>query len=299
MLDDHAFAVCLTHDVDRPYKTYQAPYYALVNRDPSQLRSLLSRGRPYWQFEEIMALEDDLGVRSTFFFLNEQNLFRDKSPREWLRPANWKHFVGRYEITDPAIADVIRELDAGGWEVGLHGSYESPDDPVRLREEKSQLERILGHEITGGRQHYLRLTRPDTWEIHRELGLRYDASLGSTDEVGFRHGYGLLRPFDDEFAVFPLTAMEVALLGPETDLESARERGYELLREAERNDAVATLLWHPRFFNEDEFGGYRQLYVDLVEYAQERNAWVGSCTEFLRRVDESNELERKPVRERP
>lgn len=32
--DSHEFVLSLTHDVDRPYKTFQAPYYALINRDP-------------------------------------------------------------------------------------------------------------------------------------------------------------------------------------------------------------------------------------------------------------------------
>jgi peptidoglycan/xylan/chitin deacetylase (PgdA/CDA1 family) len=285
VLGEYEFAVCLTHDVDRPYKTYQGPYYAVTDRDLSQLRSLFSSNRPYWQFEEIMALEEDLGVRSTFFFLNERNLFREKPLREWVHPTNWKLFAGRYDLTDDEIIDVIRKLDAGGWEIGLHGSYESYDDPDRLRTEKETLERVLGKPITGGRQHYLRLDRPRTWEIHRDIGMQYDASLGSTDRYGFQHGYGLRRPFDDAFVVFPLTAMEVALMERDMDLGTAVERGRTLLREARRNDAVATLLWHPRFFNEDEFDGYRRLYVDLVEYAQDLGAWVGPCETLLRRTD--------------
>ena len=133
-MTDREFAVCLTHDVDRPYKTFQAPYDALRERDPSQLRPLVTGDQPYWQFEELLALESELGVRSSFYFLNEQQLFRDKHPREWLSPRNWMLFTGRYELTDPAIVDLIADLEAGGWEVGLHGSYESADDRARLRE---------------------------------------------------------------------------------------------------------------------------------------------------------------------
>lgn len=285
MFDDHEFAVCLTHDVDRPYKTYQAPYYAITRCDPSQLLSLFTSSQPYWQFEEIMSLEDELGVRSTFFFLNEQNLLRDKPPREWFHPENWKLFMGRYEITDEEIVDVIRKLDAGGWEIGLHGSYESYDDCDRLRKEKTALERVLGDDVVGGRQHYLRLDRPKTWEIHQEVGLRYDASLGSTNRQGFQHEYDLRRPFDDEFVVFPLTVMEVSLLSSDTDIKMAIERGRSLLREARRNNGVVTLLWHPRFFNPVEFPGYRRLYVDLVEYAQELGAWIGPCRALVDRLD--------------
>lgn len=278
MLEDHEFALCLTHDVDRPYKTFQAPYYALKERDPSHLQSLVSSERPYWQFEEIMELEEELGVRSSFYFLNERCLMRDKKLREWTTPENWKLFTGRYDITNDEIVDVIQTLDQGGWEVGLHGSYESYTDLERLCYEKETLESILGHEVIGGRQHYLNLERPKTWEYHREIGLQYDASLGSSSECGFQYGYQPLRPFDDEFVVFPLNVMEVAITNEDFDL--ARRRLNNLMAEAAEHGAIMTVLWHPRFFNEDEFPGYGSLYRWLIQTAQDRQAWVGPCKEL-------------------
>ena len=280
MLEDHEFALCLTHDVDRVYKTFQAPYYAVRDRDPSHLRSLTSSERPYWQFEEIMELEEELGVRSSFYFLTERDLFRDKGPRDWVNPTKWKLFAGRYDVRDEEFVDMIRTLDEGGWEVGLHGSYESYDDPERLRYEKETLEEVVGHEIAGGRQHYLNLNEPETWEYHREIGLQYDASLGSSTDFGFQHGYDPIRPFDDEFVVFPLTAMEVTLMN-NTDGRSPTEAGRELMRTAAKENAIVTLLWHPRFFNDDEFPGYRTLYSELVQFAQDQGAWIGPCRDLL------------------
>ncbi|MWV40042.1 polysaccharide deacetylase family protein [Natrialba sp. INN-245] len=275
MLEDYEFALCLTHDVDRVYKTFQSPFYAVRDRDPSHLRSLVSSEQPYWQFEEIMELEEELGVRSSFYFLTEKDLFRDKGPRDWVKPKNWKLFAGRYDITNEELVDVIRSLDQGGWEVGLHGSYESYTDPERLQYEKETLEDIVGHEITGGRQHYLNLNEPETWEYHRKIGLQYDASLGSTSEFGFQHAHKPVRPFNDEFVVFPLTAMEVAVM--DGGLEVAKKRVERLLEKAVEQHAVITVLWHPRFFNDDEFPGYRQLYRWLIRNAQKRDAWIGSC----------------------
>ncbi|WP_226007298.1 polysaccharide deacetylase family protein [Natrinema salinisoli] len=274
--DDSAFALCLTHDVDRPYKGLRSLYYAMRERPGYHLRTALSSSNPYWQFDEIMALEEALNVRSAFYVLNEQHLLADRSVREWLSPANWVQHLGRYDITAPDIVDVVRELDAGGWEVGLHGSYHSADDPNRLREEKTALEDVLGRSVTGGRQHYLRLSVPETWEYHRAIGLAYDASLGSSTDCGFHAGYRPVRPFDDDFLVFPLTIMEQALPDPGTDFEAARETCERLLTEAAENDAVMTVLWHPRYFNEREFPGYRALYRWLIERALELGAWVGS-----------------------
>lgn len=286
MLEDHEFALCLTHDVDRVYKTFQAPYYAIKECDPSHLKSLVTSERPYWQFEEIMELEEELGVRSSFHFLNEQHLFRDKGPIDWLKPKNWKLYTGRYDITDEEIVDVIRTLDDGGWEIGLHGSFESYADLERLRFEKGTLEDIVGHEVIGGRQHYLNLNEPETWEYHREIGLQYDASLGSSSEFGFRNGYEPIRPFDDSFVVFPLTLMECAILNESTDPESAWKDCKSLLEEAQEYGAIMTVLWHPRFFNLNEFPGYRELYRRLVSTAQDMDAWIGPCGDCYEQLSE-------------
>lgn len=270
--DGYDFALCLTHDVDRPYKTYQSLYYAVTERDASHLRSLLPGRNPYWSFEEIMRLEDELGVRSSFNFLDEQYLFTDRPVSDWVDPDSWMLYTGRYSITDPRIVQLIHELDGGDWEIGLHGSYESYRDPERLRAEKLRLESILGRSVPGIRQHHLNLDVPETWKHHREIGLSYDTSLGSASEYGFEHGYGIRRPFDDSFVVFPLTIMELTL--PVSDFERASAECERLLAEANEHAAVMTALWHPRFFCADT-PEYEPLYRQLIEQALEMDAWVG------------------------
>ncbi|MFC3476450.1 polysaccharide deacetylase family protein [Halobacterium litoreum] len=278
--DGHEFALLLTHDVDRPYKTYQSLFYALTQPEKRRyhLSSLLPGVNPYWQFENAMAVERDLGVRSAFYFLDEQPL-RERPVRDWLSMDGWRLYGGRYSLSDPRIRDLIAALDDGGWEVGLHGSYESYRDRDRLRDEQATVEAALGSEVTGGRQHYLNLA-PETWRHQRALGLRYDASLGSSDDYGFDHGYGVRRPFDDDFAVFPLTAMEQALPDPGRDYDAAWAACEDLLEEARDNDAVATVLWHPRHFSHRDFPGYLRLYRALVERALDLGAWVGPPGEF-------------------
>ncbi|MGQ4556061.1 polysaccharide deacetylase family protein [Halobellus sp. GM3] len=286
---DHDFALCLTHDVDRPYKTYQAPYYAVTERDPSHLASLLPGRNPYWSFGRIKAIESDLGVRSAFYFLDEQSLFTDRPRRELLDPNAWMLYAGRYEITDPQIVDLVRDLDAGGWEIGLHGSYESYADRDRLRAEKRAVESVLGREVRGIRQHHLNLQVPDTWAHQAAIGLSYDTSLGSSTDYGFQYGYGVRRPFDDAFVAFPLTAMEIAL-PIESDPERAWDVCESLLREARENAAVMSVLWHPRFFCEDT-PAYGPIYRRLIERALELDAWVGPPGELYDTLDHADPLD--------
>ena len=268
------FALCLTHDVDRPYKTYQAIADAAAGR-PGALVDLARGRNSYWQFGSIRRLEESLGVRSSFYFLSARHLLRDRPVHEWLRPRYVLEYLGRYDLTAPEVASEIHILDEGGWEVGLHGSYDSYDDRDRLRYEKERIESVLGHPVRGVRQHYLNLKTSTTWHHHAALGLRYDTSLGSSTEYGFTHGYDVIRPFDDAFVVFPLTLMETALPDPGEDAAAARAAIDDLLVEATENGAVMTALWHPRYFSEADFPGYRDAYRYLVERALDMGAWVG------------------------
>ena len=282
--DDAAFALCLSHDVDRPYKTYQSLYYALTDRDPRHLIDLLPGRNPYWTFERVMDIESSHGVRSSWYFLDEQSLFGDRPTADLADPSAWRLYAGRYSLSDEAVRDVIRTLDRNGWEVGLHGSFESYRDAAMLATEKSRIEEILGHGILGGRQHYLNCERPDTWIRQRAVGLRYDATPGSRDTYGFRDRYEPFRPFDDAFVVFPVTLMEQTLPDPETEWNRAWNVCESLLREARENEAAMSVLWHPRYFS-DDYAGYERLYRRLIERALDMGAWVGPLGDLYASMD--------------
>lgn len=70
--------------------------------------------------------------------------------------------------------------------------------------------------------------------------------------------------------------MDQTLPDPGTAFEAGWAVCERLLDEAAENDAVMTVLWHPRLFNAEEFPGYRRLYRRLVETALEMGAWVGT-----------------------
>lgn len=286
MSEPDPFALCLTHDVDRPLKTYHWLYEAAMNRDVRALFGPFSESNPYWMFDEIMDLERNLGVRSSFYFLTEKHLFKDLPPWSWFLPRNWLLYLGRYDVRSSEMSDVITRLDEGDWEVGLHGSFGSYRDVRRLRYEKRVLESVLGHPVRGVRQHYLNRSTL-TWKNQRQIGLKYDATLGHSQRTGFNYGYRPLRPFEDEFLVFPLTAMEISLPDPGENFSAAWDECERLLQEAAEHGAVMTVLWHVRYFSESEFPGYRRLYRRLVERALEMGAWVGSLGDLYKRLQSS------------
>ena len=282
-IDEAEFVLCLTHDVDRPYKRlHQALYYGVAGKLDLgyHVRSALDRSRPYAHFETIRQLEADLGVRSAFYVLNQPSPIALSRPSTWSDPDSWIEHLGRYDPTRSEIVEAVRTLYDGDWEIGLHGSLATADDRERLTHEKAVLEDVLDAPIVGGRQHHLECTVPTTWTHQRAVGLSYDSSLGSSSSVGFDFGYRPLRPFDDAFVVFPLTVMDVALPDPGDHFDEAWNQCERLLLEAHDNGAVMTVCWHPMYYNRSEFPGYRRLYRRLIERALELDGWVGPPRDY-------------------
>lgn len=268
------FALCLSHDVDRVYKTYQYIYEAVTRLDPDPIRGIFSMKNPYWQFERIMDVESSRGVRSSFNVLVEKRLSEQPWPMR-LRKKGWQLFAGRYDVRTPEIASTLRVLDRNGWEIGLHGSYTSSEDPNRFAYEKDRIEAEIETEILGNRQHYWRLSRPETWRDLRAAGIKYDTSLGDSAELDSRHGYALLRPFEDEFVVFPWSVMDAAVMDSGDSMAAVKETCDRLLERTRDECGVLVLNWHQNVFNMRDYPGWTEIYAYLIERAQEMGAWVG------------------------
>lgn len=277
--DGKKFAVCLTHDVDRVKKTYQYLTHFVKTKDFYHLKSFfIKKEEPYWNFERIMEIEEKYDARSTFFFLNESKQFGLFHPREW--PLS----LGRYTFHDEKIAEMIQKLHASGWEIGLHGSYESYKNTELLTKEKKLLEDIVGDKIIGIRQHHLNLEIPQTWRIQEEVGFKYDASFGSNYEIGFREKkYFPFRPFNNSFLVVPLTIMDSALFRNSKSIEEAWVKCKELINQAEKYGALLTVLWHQRVFNENEFPRYIMIYEKIIKVCKESGAWLATTKDIAER----------------
>ncbi len=279
------FAVCLTHDVDEIRKTYQYLTQAVrglrdrkLSKAVYQLRSFFTDkilGRnPYWTFKEIIELEERLGVRSTFFFLKET------AKVDIFKPSTWHHYGRKYDFKEADVANIIRKLSSDGWEIGLHGSYESYHDKEKLKHEKKELEELLEKKVSGIRQHHLNLKIPETWEHQEEAGFEYDTSLGfkGGEGVGFRWGTCFpFHPFNNgrmmSILEIPVTIMDISV----TPDSNGWKRCLEIINTVEEYGGVLTLLWHHTVFNEREYPGMKELYEKIIETCRGKNAWITSA----------------------
>ena len=193
-------------------------------------------------FDFIMDTSERHGLQSAFYFL------ADCSPRST---------DATYSLDHPWVRTLVRRIGERGHEIGLHGSYDSPADPLRIRFEFQTLQRVAVEEnirqaAWGGRHHYLRWRNPITWRGWAAAGLDYDGTLAYADYAGFRCGVCYEYPVFDllmrrtlRLRERPLIVMEVTLLeNMHLDWASACRRIVELNATCKTFAGDFTLLWH-------------------------------------------------------
>ncbi|MEQ6167994.1 polysaccharide deacetylase family protein [Ekhidna sp. MALMAid0563] len=169
---------------------------------------------------------------------------------------------GDYNITDTIIKDLLLKFEKNNCEIGLHLSYNTFKDLEQARRELNTLREVLkeakvSDTISGGRQHYLRWSNPETPVIWNKLGMKYDSTLGYADHIGFRAGTGREYPFYDLLScrllsvlIRPLLVMEVSMI--EYMMLSPNEmiqRSVAIKNRCKQLNANFTLLWHNNFLD--------------------------------------------------
>lgn len=274
--DRAPFGVWLTHDVDRVRKTYQYATDILTKHKLPDFRPFVRGQDPYFNIDRILALEGSLGVRSTFFFL-EESIPLSPNPRRWPLA------LGKYRFSDGRVATAIRRVREKGWEVGLHGSYLSYTNEGLLRREKRNLESVLGEPVVATRQHYLNLEVPTTWEIQERVGFKLDATYGRIGELGFpQNRYWPFRPEGLDLLVVPLVVPDAAVIRGRWSEEETQDRIRAVLSQAGETHALVTVLWHQRLLNPVEFPVNWGVYRWLIEGARAMGAWFGTARDILR-----------------
>ena len=237
--------VVLTHDVDSVRKPLS---HVLKVRARFRLRDLimhlLGLTNLYDNIPLILELEEEVGVRSTFFI-----------------PV----FLFPLEL----IEDELRELTRRGWEVGLHAVIERVQPLGLLRMQLEMLEEFVGSRPRGVRSHFL-IADQRTLDFYAKLGFAYDSSL-RVEEAARWDPYEV-RPGLIEL---PIAVMDADLFGR---FRLSEERAWRyILRKLERarQEGARTfvLLFHQESFRMR--GG--RLYRRLLWWLHEREFDMCTC----------------------
>jgi hypothetical protein len=291
------FALVLTHDVDLPRRWAAR---GASRRALRELRGAVRHGRageaaaqaggllaapwhrargtdPNWSLDRIREIERAHGGRSTYFLLAGH-----------AHPADGP---------DPAAYDAVRErlvrdVQDGGDEVGLHPSYTTSEDPARLEAERDRLAELAGP-LQSVRFHFLRHDSHRDLPVLDRLGFAVDSSHGFADAPGFRAGFSHpYHPFDLA-AGRPLGLLEVPLAVMDATLQDSRylglsasaglARALDVLERVADSGGTAAVLWHPDRFGRPYAQGWDVAYEELLIWCKERGGDMIACADVAAR----------------
>jgi hypothetical protein len=159
------------------------------------------------------------------------------------------------------------------YSVGIHPSWQSGDDPRKLRFEILKLGHISGKQIVSSRQHFIRFTLPYTYRTLIDSGIQFDFSMGYGGINGFRasvaspfYWYDLEKEEQTILLLYPFCFMEANSFFEQK--LSAQEALQELNNYHDVVNSVnGTLItiWHNTFLGTDKlFKGWRESYEQFV-----------------------------------
>lgn len=271
------FAVCLTHDIDVIYP-YPSKLGVAVGAAKSlkhgQIKNALKipfyniskKWNPWWNFKDIMALEEKYDAKSSFYFLT----------------LNKGDLDFNFVIDD--LEHEIGNIVDNGWEVGLHGGHNAYNNLDEIEDKKKRMEKVLGKKVVDYRNHFLKFKVPDTWELLSEAGFKYDTTFGYADCVGFRNGMcHPFRPFnldtgkEVDILEVPLNIMDCTLFDyMKLDFDKAWDITKMLIDTVEKYKGVITILWHNTYMAGDNL----MFYEKMLKYCYEKEAWMTSGKEI-------------------
>ncbi|MDM9632318.1 polysaccharide deacetylase family protein [Robiginitalea aurantiaca] len=124
---------------------------------------------PYDNFDRLLALDQEYGARTMFFFQFAEYSTYDKN----VSPNN-----NAFKYLIKSVADYCT--------VSLGVSYAAAEEPDTLRDEKRRLSDVIHRPVNYARMRYNRVEVPNTYRSLVDAEFSRDYSLGYTHEIGFR-----------------------------------------------------------------------------------------------------------------
>ncbi len=270
-----------THDIDLLHR-FQTPFQAfksIMGRDlilDHNLAAAKASCREYraWRknrqddpylkaIQELAQASQEHGLESIFFF-------KAQLPGE---------YDCNYSIEHPDIAHCLDIIQDYRMRVGLHGSFDSYQNPELFKQEKERLETATGTPVTLGRQHYLRFetksrsTASDTLHVWQAEGITDDYTLGYAEQPGFRCGtchpyllYDLQNDCVSPVVEHPLLVMDGSLLEYlNLSIEESNSLIDNILNRCSAVEGDFVVLWHTHLLSRKYRNVYEQVYLRLLE----------------------------------
>ncbi len=199
------------------------------------------------------------GVDDPFYFFDkyrEQHLAMNPRPKFFFEVGDFGKYDKNCPWNHPKMQELIQKTDAD-FEVGIHPSFRSHTSIDRLKMEHQRLEKTLGHPVTQSRQHFLKMSLPETYQRLISIGITDDYTMGYAEETGFRAGIARPYPWYDlskeqmtTLTIHPFQVMDVTLkVLLNLNNEESYARCYDLLEQTKKVGGTFVTLWHNSSFS--------------------------------------------------
>ena len=292
MWKDATWAFCPTHDIDYLRKWRlgtvfrESVEYLLLNyrKEPAG-----ARVRRFGAFLADFATPGDACRRALERMPAETQAYGGTGTYFFKTAAHGPHDV-YYRPTGGYLQRQVEQLLTDGFEVGLHPSFHAHTHAGYLRHEHGLLERLAGQPPVSVRQHYLRWDAHLTPRLHVATDFQIDSTLGFAEHEGFRHGTCLPFQLYDADTDAPLDLWEMPLALMESALfnrrglqgAAARAATQALIDTCQRYGGVLVGLWHNTLWDELDYPGWGQHFLDTLEAARTGQAAILSLHDALR-----------------
>ena len=227
-----------------------------MKRTLDSLRESMRNNDPYWNFDDLTFLESGNGFVSTWYFAPFGGVYDDRE----------NPYDPVYHRKPSEITARIRRLKESGCEIGLHGTRRAHLEERALIRQVESYEARLGFKLSGVRQHYLMFRHGATLEATAGAGLLYDATLGFSDQPGFRNGMAapfFLYPQEHpagQVVEIPLHFMDGVFLNGGGDREAIKRKVIEAYLYAKTAGGLFSVLVHPGNFDKSEIPDLESFY---------------------------------------
>jgi hypothetical protein len=196
-----------------------------------------------------------------------------------LQPLYFWLMAGKKSVYDknllpysPQMKTLLQE-HAKSYNLGIHPSWQSYLDPSLVRREYATLEQVTGQPVWKSRQHYIRLSLPESYRLLLSLGIREDYSMGYGSINGFRASYCLPYPWYDleketvtDLMLYPFCYMDANAFFEQkypANAAAAELRHYYAV--TQQVNGLFITIFHNNFLTATEpFTGYHNMYKDFI-----------------------------------
>ncbi|MCX6277444.1 MAG: polysaccharide deacetylase family protein [Bacteroidetes bacterium] len=240
----------------------------------------LGRSLAHGHFRDISdRLQTLAGIKAdpfdNFNFIDNVHQNHAEQPFYFVLNADYGGDDNNVDISSKHFHELIKKLDRFQ-RVGIHPSLKSGKNEKALHTEISGLANVLQRKIGVSRQHFLKLSFPDTYRTLIKFGVEQDYSMGYASHPGFRAGMALPFPFFDllenkttSLMIHPVMLMDVTLkdymrLNPVESLEFIAG----LIEKVRTVNGELVTIWHNESLgNHSRWYGWRDVYEEMVKLA--------------------------------